>query len=124
MIITFSGCDGSGKSTQIDLLHCHLHQSNKSVKKIWSRGGYTPGFALFKKLFLWALGKRGSDKKTIHQKNISYFERRKSLLRYKFVSRIWLFFAILDLILFYLHKESYEVLSAHLDKNKHLYQLR
>ena len=101
MIITFSGCDGSGKSTQIDLLYGHLNKSNKSVKKIWSRGGYTPGFTFFKKLFLWVLGKKGSHKKTLDQQNISYFERRKSLLRYRFVSRIWLFFAILDLFLFY-----------------------
>ena len=48
-MIAFSGLDGAGKSTQIDLLRKKFLNERKSVFVFWSRGGYTPGMLFFKK---------------------------------------------------------------------------
>ena len=45
-MISFSGIDCSGKSTQIDLLVKELEEKGKKCEVIWSRGGYTPGMDL------------------------------------------------------------------------------
>lgn len=49
-MISFSGIDCSGKTTQIKLLCDEL--KNKEIKHqvIWSRGGYTPGIEFLKRL--------------------------------------------------------------------------
>ena len=49
-IIFFSGLDGAGKSTQIDILKNHYLNQNKKVYYFWSRGGYTPGFQRLKNI--------------------------------------------------------------------------
>ena len=49
-MITFSGIDCSGKSTQIDIIKKHLEEQGKKVEVIWSRGGYTPWVEGFKTL--------------------------------------------------------------------------
>ena len=41
-IISFEGIEGVGKSTQIDLLHDHLLDSGKSVKKFREPGSTIP----------------------------------------------------------------------------------
>jgi len=50
MIVTFSGMDGAGKTTQINKLISNLENNKKDVSYIWARGGYTPGFELLKKI--------------------------------------------------------------------------
>lgn len=49
-MISFSGIDCSGKSTQINLLAKYLEEKGKKTKVIWSRGGYTPGVELIKRI--------------------------------------------------------------------------
>ena len=41
-MITFSGIDCSGKSTQIENVTRILNYKGQKCKVIWSRGGYTP----------------------------------------------------------------------------------
>lgn len=41
-MISFSGIDCSGKSTQIEKVMAALSSDGYKCKKIWSRGGYTP----------------------------------------------------------------------------------
>ena len=55
MIIVFSGLDGAGKSTQIEILRKKLMHGGSSSKILWARGGYTPCFELVKtiKKNLW-----------------------------------------------------------------------
>ena len=91
MIITFSGLDGSGKSTQIDCLRMRLLSRGYHVKLVWARGGYTPGFEFIKKLLRSLIGKKllpsGQSK-----------ERTKKLER-TIIQKLWLTIAIFDLML-------------------------
>lgn len=93
MIIVFSGADNAGKSTQIDLLISSISKSGHSVYSIWSRGGYTPGFEFVKKTLRIILGKKaipsGKD------------DNRDRLISNLLVSRLWLFLAMLDLLVLY-----------------------
>lgn len=50
MLISFSGLDCSGKSTQINLLKEYLEGKGYDVKVVWSRGGYTPGVEFAKNI--------------------------------------------------------------------------
>lgn len=49
-MITFSGIDCSGKSTQLDLIKTELEKKGIKSRMIWSRGGYTPWIEAFKNL--------------------------------------------------------------------------
>src|SRR4051812_20419538 len=48
-LVTFSGLDGAGKSTQIELVAASMRSSGYTVVRLWSRGGYTPIFESLKK---------------------------------------------------------------------------
>lgn len=49
-MISFSGIDCSGKSTQIEKIREKLIQDGKKCVIVWSRGGYTPGIESIKKI--------------------------------------------------------------------------
>ena len=49
-MIVFSGLDGAGKSTQIELLKFYFKNSGVPVISFWSRGGYTAGMEFVKKI--------------------------------------------------------------------------
>lgn len=49
-IISFSGLDGSGKGTQIEILEEYLKLKSIKYQKIWARGSWTPGIELIKKV--------------------------------------------------------------------------
>jgi dTMP kinase len=93
MIITFSGTDGAGKSTQIKLLEKQLKNNNKKYKTVWARGGYTPLFSYAKKLLRILLPKK-IPKAGPNQS-------RSKILENSFISKFWLVIASLDLFLFY-----------------------
>lgn len=92
-IISFSGLDGSGKSTQINLLKDKLLSKGNKVYIFWSRGGYTPGFQKLKDtvrfIFRNKISKPGKTKS------------RELALKSNLISRIWLSIAIIDLIFYY-----------------------
>jgi dTMP kinase len=50
MIVSFSGIDSSGKSTQIDMLYEYCVRNNIKTKKIWGKARGTPGVLFIKKL--------------------------------------------------------------------------
>ena len=93
MIIVFSGVDGAGKSTQIDLLTSFIKKSDLTVYSIWSRGGYTPGFEFLKKVLRATLGKKvipsGKD------------GGRDKVMSNSLIGYLWLMIAILDLLILY-----------------------
>ena len=92
-IISISGIDGAGKSTQIGFIKKKLLRENKKVFIFWSRIGYTSGFQFIKDilrlLFRNQLPKAGNTKK------------RKKALKNRIVSNLWIFLAIMDLFYYY-----------------------
>ncbi|AKF25186.1 hypothetical protein YH65_07110 [Sulfurovum lithotrophicum] len=92
-LITISGLDGAGKTTQIDLMTEYLNKKNISVKYIWSRGGYTPGFLLLKDIIRKLAGKKVPSAGRTS-------EREKKLKNPK-IAKLWLTIAIIDLFFLY-----------------------
>ena len=92
-LISISGLDSSGKSTQIENIVDFYVNTGKKVKIIWSRGGYTPIFHGFKsiirKIIPNSLPVPGESK-----------HRDKTFNR-KWVRVLWLNIALMDLIVFY-----------------------
>ena len=93
LIIVFSGTDGSGKSTQIDLLSNYIKSNQYRVKVVWGRGGYTPFFSFIKKILRILLEKRIPK--------AGHGNSRTKILKRKSVSSTWMTVSILDLFLFY-----------------------
>ena len=50
MIVSFSGIDSAGKTTQINMLYDYCKVNNIRVKKLWSKARGTPGVLLLKEL--------------------------------------------------------------------------
>lgn len=78
MIVSFSGIDGAGKTTQIKLLTKYCRKNGIGVKRIWCRVRRTPGILLIKKL-AWR-GMKTKEKK--EQKNKILKNPRKVKLLY------------------------------------------
>lgn len=93
-MIAFSGLDGAGKSTQIDLLAKQYSSKGHNNLIFWGRGGYTPGMKFFKNTF--KISKQSSKKESKKRNNF----REKSFSN-PLIRKVWLIFSILDLILFY-----------------------
>ena len=93
MLIAFSGIDSAGKSTQILKVVEYFKSRGRKTKVIWSRGGYTPLFNIFKSILRKitdnALPRPGDS---IH---------RNKTFKKKWVQVIWFNIALLDMILFY-----------------------
>lgn len=93
MIISFSGIDSCGKSTQIGLLENYFNKKNIRFKNIWSRGGYTNWFEFIKqvarKLSFNKLPPSG-----VNEKRTEMFKNSK-------FQKIWLSIALLDLMRLY-----------------------
>ena len=92
-MISFSGIDCCGKSTQIDLLCKDLEKQGKKYQVIWSRGGYTPGIERVKKLL------RGGSSASKEEK-ISYFEqvnsnsKKRKLLFVASLMDLWFYYSV------------------------------
>ena len=88
-LLTFSGLDGAGKSTQIELLRGRLRARGLETTVVWVRGGYTPFFTRLKSLARRAAGRRLPPS--------GPGERRSEALGRPWVRRAWLAAALLDL---------------------------
>ena len=93
MLITFSGIDNAGKSTQIALLIKHLLSQGQRPLCIWSRGGYTPVFNFLKNVLRFIAGKKlpapGENK------------AREDALQKGPVKAIWLSLAMMEIMFLY-----------------------
>lgn len=92
-LITFSGLDGAGKSTQINLLMQQLRDKGEKPVYIWSRGGYTTLMEQSKALARRLLRRQLPP--------LGYSEQRTRTMRKGWIRRLWLTLSILDLMRVY-----------------------
>lgn len=90
-LIVFSGTDGAGKSTQIDLLVSRFRAHHVEPVVLWTRIGYSPGMERIRRLARRILGN-----KMIPPPGQS--EARDRAMRRPGIRRIWLTLSMLDLI--------------------------
>ena len=93
ILLTFSGLDGAGKSTQINKLRNCLSTQGYSSSVLWARGGYTPGFEYLKRLARLIL------KKKLPKPGRS--AQRKQQFSRPGIAKIWLSFAMVDLMIYW-----------------------
>lgn len=92
MIITFSGLDGAGKSTQISSVFRFIQANYKSRPLyLWARAGYTPTFSLLKSFLRLIL----PNVLPAPGPSVS----RTNAIKAPYITYIWIRIAILDLIL-------------------------
>lgn len=92
-LFTFSGIDGAGKSTQIEMIELTLQQGGVPTKRVWARGGYTPLFAGLK----WIMRAMGRGSLPPPGRTA----QRETLLQSGWRRKVWLTIAIMDLALYY-----------------------
>ena len=79
MIVSFSGIDSAGKTTQIDLLYDYCKAHKIGVKKLWSKARGTPGVLLLKELVRKDKHMDGEEKKE-YRKNVFQNPKKQKLL--------------------------------------------
>ena len=92
-LIVFSGLDGAGKSTQIELIKSSFLKQNKKCFIFWSRGGYTPGFQKLKNIIRKILKNKLPKPGRSQQRDASFGN--------PLIKKIWLIISIVDLIFYY-----------------------
>lgn len=92
-LISFSGIDGAGKSTQIALLTAILAGRGQRPKYLWTRGGYTGPFNSLKAVLRAVLGKGALPSGRTHARTKAFGK--------KWVQNVWLILAMVDLVLVY-----------------------
>ncbi len=88
-IWAFSGLDGAGKSTQIELLQAVLQQKGVRTHRLWVRGGYTPGFEWLKRVL------RDSRSGAVPAERGRTPKRQRMMAR-PLIRRAWLCVSMLD----------------------------
>lgn len=92
-MISFSGIDCSGKSTQINLLCKEYDQKGIKYQVIWSRGGYTPGIEKVKKLIRG--GKSSSREEHVaHSNEVNENPKKRKILFIAALMDLWLYYSV------------------------------
>lgn len=86
-MVSFSGIDSSGKTTQINLLYEYCLKNGIKVKKIWGKARGTPGVLLIKNIVR-------KDKKMNFEEKMLY---REQIYKSSFKKKLLLIASILDL---------------------------
>lgn len=94
-LISFSGVDGSGKSTQARIMERAFAQCGLKVRYVWSRGGASPLAAGLIRLGKRLLGERSHD--TQSDSIGEQEETRAKRFRHPLARRLWPWLILLDL---------------------------
>ena len=92
-MISISGIDCCGKSTQIELLCEELKSKGRKCEVVWSRGGYTPGIQVVKGIFR-------KEKNVSKEERIKYSEEvngnpiKRKLLFIASLMDLWLYYSL------------------------------
>lgn len=92
-MITFSGMDCSGKSTQLNLLKEYLTEKNIAFCHVWSRGGYTPGIEFVKRI-LRGNKKMTPEEKMVHSQKVHKKHWKHTLLLYAAIVDLGIYYGI------------------------------
>lgn len=92
-LITLSGIDGAGKSTQIGSIEKHCAKLSRAYIKIWTRGGNTTGIEVLKRG-----GRKFAGKKLPPS---GHSEKRDEMFKKLWIQKLWLTLAIIDLARIY-----------------------
>ena len=93
-MISFSGIDCCGKSTQIDLLCKELEKQNKKYRVIWSHGGYTPGIEAVKKLLRGGVSSTSREEKVAYSEQVNSNSKKKKLLFTASLMDLWFYYSV------------------------------
>ena len=93
-MISFSGIDCSGKSTQIELLCSELKKQNKRYQVIWSRGGYTPGIQFVKKLISRDNSGMTKEERLQYSEKVNSNSTKRKLLFTASLMDLWLYYSV------------------------------
>lgn len=90
-MITFSGIDCSGKSTQIELIKKYYEKNGRKVRVIWSRGGYTS----------WVEGIKNLIRRDKDLEGAAKEEYRQTVTKVNWKNKLYLKASIWDMVRFY-----------------------
>ncbi len=93
-MISFSGIDCSGKSTQIELLCNEFKKQNKRYQVIWSRGGYTPGIQFLKKLINRGNSDMTKEERLQYSEKVNSNSTKRKLLFTASLMDLWLYYSV------------------------------
>ncbi|MBR3943101.1 MAG: hypothetical protein IKJ55_07055 [Clostridia bacterium] len=93
-MISFSGIDCSGKSTQIDLLCKEFDKAGKKYEVIWSRGGYTPGIQFLKKLINRGGKEMSKEERLAYSAEVNKSSKKRKLLFTLSLMDLWFYYSI------------------------------
>lgn len=91
MIVTFSGIDSSGKTTQIDVFEKYCKDRKINVGKKWGKGRATPIVMLIKGIVRRDRGMNEEQKKEYRAKIYKNSKKRKLLLTASIIDLWWYF---------------------------------
>ena len=90
-MISFSGIDCAGKTTQIELLEKYFRNHNIKYKRIWARGRCTPGVVLLKNIVRKDKNFDEQGKKKYREKIHKSTRNRRILLILSLLDLYWYF---------------------------------
>lgn len=93
-MISFSGIDCSGKSTQIELLCNELKKQNRRYQVIWSRGGYTPGIQFLKDLISKDRSGMTKEERIQYSEKVNSNSTKRKLLFTASLMDLWLYYSV------------------------------
>lgn len=93
-MISFSGIDCSGKSTQINLLCKELEENKIKYQVVWSRGGYTPGIELLKKFIRRGGADLTREEVTAYSEKINENSFKRKLLFTVGLIDLWFYYSV------------------------------
>lgn len=93
IVISFSGIDSAGKSTQIDALQKYCENKYSKVRVKWSKARATPGVLFLKSLFRRDR-KLNYEEKKAYRNEVFASKKKKTLLLFASIIDLWFYWGI------------------------------